>query len=288
MKNLLTSLIALLFVSSINAGEPPVAIGFDPPAAVVANNPFDAAVTVMQTRIDATIGGYPTGSGVCIESNDKTSLVLTNNHVVENEQTVWVYHGKDLSKKPYVGTVLNRDKNLDIAVVSVMGKLPVAVMAKEAPPAGRKVVRNGGGSGYQIGTTINQRPEYITPDMHFLVVGKSESGDSGSGYFDEDGYLVAIHCGKHNNNPRGTPIGPVRKWLKEKLNKDFEEGEKPSKPSKPQPKAEPKKTEVEPPVAKTIPAPVVIVHQPQRYILTRMPNGQMVWVAETQCQLPNR
>lgn len=288
MKSLTLLLTLLAYGVSYSQEQPPVIREYEPPAVKESTSSsvsvFDSGVTIMQNRIDPTLGGFVTGSGVCIANNDKKSLIITNRHVVDNETNVMVHH----KNKQYTGTVLDRDANMDVAAVVVDVILPVAVMSYEDIPPNRQVFRNGIGSGFQVGRTKAQAPGYLTWDMQFLAEGLSQSGDSGSPYFNEEGYMVALHCGQHNNTPRGTPITPIRSWLRSKFGKEFEEvnKDKPGKPvAKPTKPAEPKK-EPQPPKIKDDPKPTVTipaVTYTLRTYVTRRGVVYSVWEPSTQC-----
>jgi hypothetical protein len=78
------------------------------------------------------------------------------------------------------------------------------------------VTRYGNGTGEQAGTVVPHDSSYTSPSMHFVVRGRSASGDSGSAYFNERGQVVAVHCGLDGaNNPRGVPVTYVRVWVRE-------------------------------------------------------------------------
>lgn len=216
------SLLALLFVGQLAAAELPVAKTLPVAEVTFAKNPTDACVSVWR--------GNSGGSGTCVATDGKKSLVLSNNHVVspghddngyyieQYPQTVIVKH-KD---KDYKGVAIAGNQPLDVCVIEVEGILPVARLAMEAPKPGTKVVRNGIGAGWQEATVIPHDPTYVTPSMHFWVTGYTISGDSGSAYFDSDGKMVALHCGRAGGEtPRGTPIGPVRKFLEKRLDKQW-------------------------------------------------------------------
>lgn len=219
----IAALCVALLATGTYADEPPAALVDGPPVALVTPRIAKPEVEPVSAGMAAcvfvnTVNGG--GSGTCVASEGGKSLVLTNNHVVSSGRhpdTGWrddvyplvatVTH----EKKQYTATAVSGVRNEDIALVVVDGTLPVALVAERAPAAGTKVYRNGSGSGYQVCQVIEPDMSWTQPSMHFVVKGISESGDSGAGYFDEKGLLVAVHCGKNTtDNPRGTPITSVR------------------------------------------------------------------------------
>jgi hypothetical protein len=230
--------VALVFSAPVRAQEPfSVAPGFvvtaggaDPAPRPKSVDRFAACCEVWQMPDGS--GSRSGGSGTCVACENGRSLVLTNNHVVSpgkgadgrfaavTGQAVEVKHGG----KRYPARVVAADDNLDVAAVVAEAELPVAEMADEPVVVGARVSRNGIGSGKQsLKVVATSRPQYPSPSMWFLAAGASESGDSGAAYFDEAGQVVAIHCGKDGitaaSNPRGTPITPIRNWLREKVGK---------------------------------------------------------------------
>lgn len=235
----LTAALAALTISPLTfASDPPVAPYSTPPVAVYteppvaplpkAAEPFAACVEVWQSQPDAT-GARGGGSGTCVRNESGKSLVLTNNHVVSPGQgpdgqfVVQTGQRVDVKYKgkTYAGVVVAADGDLDAAAIVVDAELPAAPLAEGDVRAGTVVVRNGIGSGKQTLTVIPSDPKFVTARMRFVARGVSESGDSGSAYFDADGRVVALHCGKDSDradaNPRGTPVGPIRAWLRAKV-----------------------------------------------------------------------
>lgn len=184
--------------------------------------PPAACVSVWQpTTPDGRTEG---GSGTVIACEAGKSLIVTNNHVMSSARdrfgrfmppavgsAATVKHGD----KAYPGKVLAASQELDLCAVEVDAVLPAAELASDDAAPGTKVTRHGIGSGEQPGTVVPFDPKYVSPSMHFVARGRSESGDSGAAYFDADGRVVAVHCGTDGVNPRGTPVSHVRVWVKE-------------------------------------------------------------------------
>jgi hypothetical protein len=192
---------------------PLVALAAAPPACVTVSTLPDAAGTSFS------------GSGTCFACEENVSLVVTNNHVLSPGKDRFgrfvppasgtacrVTHGT----KTYSAKVLAADQGRDLCAVVVDARLPVADLAPGAAPVGSKVTRYGNGTGEQAGTVVPHDSSYTSPSMHFVVRGRSASGDSGSAYFNERGQVVAVHCGLDGaNNPRGVPVTYVRVWVRE-------------------------------------------------------------------------
>lgn len=182
-----------------------------------------SCVTVWQPTTPA--GVTEGGSGTVIACENGKSLVVTNNHVLSPGKDRF---GRFLptpagtgavvkhAGKRHPGTVLASSQDRDLCAVLVDADLPAAPLATDGAPVGSKVTRYGIGTGEQTGTVVPHDPSYTNPSMHFVVRGRSESGDSGSAYFNARGELVAVHCGKDAaGNPRGTPVVYVRVWVRE-------------------------------------------------------------------------
>jgi S1-C subfamily serine protease len=105
------------------------------PVAAAAAAAVPAVVNVDITQGDSSggEGGLPNshpsipitgnGSGVAFRrAPDGGTFILTNNHVVENAQTITV---KSPSGKSWKGTVVGRDADNDVAVVKISGELPL-------------------------------------------------------------------------------------------------------------------------------------------------------------------
>ena len=169
------------------------------------------------------------GSGWVAVSDGTQSIVLTNNHVMStdlggpfrppapNTPAIVVHNDKK-----YKGKVILADPSLDVCAIVVDAGLPAARFSKRIPKVGSKVYRYGVGTGSQECEVLPTNLAYLSPTMHFTVKGKSESGDSGSAYYNEDGEVVAIHCGKdEKGNPRGTPATYVKVWVVKEVTPRF-------------------------------------------------------------------
>jgi hypothetical protein len=174
------------------------------------------------------------GCGTCVASEGGKSLVVTNNHIwsERNHPAGGFYDdiypvrgqvsaGVGLSAPRFAAVAVAGDRERDLVLVVVDGELPVAELAEENAPAGTKVWRFGHGTGAQSAEVLAPRPELASvPRCQFRATGRSESGDSGSGYFSAAGELVAVHVGA-DPKPRGTPVAHVRAFLAAHAGKHF-------------------------------------------------------------------
>lgn len=275
----------LFTVLALALGRP--AFAAEPPAARISEEKTAPCVSVYEAVPNAR-GERFGGSGVCIASEGGKSIVVTNNHVFSAAAHPSGGFATDVypvaatvtcGGKSYAATAVSADRAADIAVVVVDGSLPVAEVADELPKAGTTVWRNGIGTGYRTGTVLAADDGGSDPRFGFVVNGVSESGDSGSGYFNEKNELVAIHCGKNaTNNPRGTPVTAVKIVVREKSSPKLfplmfarlrVRGEPPV--AVVVPKADPPKAKVDPnPKAKTVDYQLWLVNGQ----LVQLPVGQ--------------
>jgi S1-C subfamily serine protease len=155
-------------------------------------------------------GATDLGSGTVIASANGKSLILTNAHVVESgEYPIEVYH-KDASgkawthKAKYVGgsQVIHTGPGKievngpDLALLEIDDELPAVEIATDKPTYGSTVRQFGFGGmgGYtQFWPKKGQIVEsnYVERELASF---QSIPGDSGSGWFNDAGQLVAVCC----------------------------------------------------------------------------------------------
>lgn len=166
-------------------------------------------------------------SGVCIGSDGRQSLVLTNNHLFSNQP----FPGAEfpLGNYPLAGKVesldekqtfaargVGGDTEADLALVIVEGNLLSAPLSLQDAPEGTVVRHYGIGSKFSSGVVL--AAIMGQPKSRFAATLRAVSGDSGAGIFDPLGQIVAINCGRHGmaeNAPlRGTPVSAVHPVLR--------------------------------------------------------------------------
>lgn len=222
------SIVALtLFVFSAQAEAKPWKYSLINGKVPTEYNPSAACVRVSWNKFSA--------SGTCVAYEDGKSLVVTNNHLFSESHdsegqlqrgeyplaaTVATLDGK----KTFKATAIDGDRDADLALVVVDGELPVAQLAEADSTEGTRVWHKGIGSGGGEGRVLSIKPN-LQPKLNFASDCSTQVGDSGAGVFDEQGRLVAVHCGRHGTEPsaaeRGTPITPVRSLLRTKVKKTF-------------------------------------------------------------------
>lgn len=213
-------LVALVLKAQAVLGSDPPPVK-EPPALLAATeittDAKKACVSVWNAHANANGQRYG-GSGVCIATEGGKSVVLTNNHIFSDQHHPAGGFRDDIYPLPatvvvggkeHKAVALSADRDADVCVVIVDAELVPAKVADSLPAPGAKVWRNGNGSGYQVCKVIDS--EASADRLGFVVEGKSESGDSGSAYFNEANEFVALHCGKDAaGRPRGTPVTVVK------------------------------------------------------------------------------
>ena len=135
------------------------------------------------------------GSGFAI---DESGLIVTNYHVIENADTIKAidYQGNELP----VTQVVAFDRDTDLAMLKVDGKVSAAQLNTNEYETGDTVFTLGSANGY-TGTFANGVisnasiviPEY-DPDMTFVQTSAPiSSGNSGGPLIDEYGRVVAVN-----------------------------------------------------------------------------------------------
>ena len=152
-----------------------------------------------------------TGTGSLI---DKTGLVITNSHVVENANQVWIYpFPRNLLKGPelqesekFLGKIIAVEKKTDLALVKIIG---LSEKAKTIPlgnlddvDPGEKVYAIGHPEGYYTWTIsdgiIGQiRPQFQWTEHEATVLQHNASisgGSSGGPLFDKSGNIIGVNA----------------------------------------------------------------------------------------------
>jgi S1-C subfamily serine protease len=165
----------------------------------------ESSVTVV---IESLKGGSGHGSGCCVANDGKAvSLILTNRHVVQNADKVWIIQNGKLVK----GLVIFvNDGPDDLAAFTVPVLIPRVTLAPGNPALGTEVSCYGSTSGPQKGT-IKGSLELVYGDGRKETVMSSSllsiPGDSGAGVFDAKDQLVSLNTGLLGTMEQGYQIG---------------------------------------------------------------------------------
>lgn len=159
------------------------------------------------------------GSGVAFrKAPDGGTYILTNNHVVENAQTISV---KSPSGKSWKGTVVGRDADNDIAVVKIPGQLPLIQLGSSKNlVVGQLAVAIGSPYGLEHSVTsgvisaINRSLSDVgsagqsQPLVDTIQTDASiNPGNSGGALVDRAGKLIGINTAIYTSSGSGSGIG---------------------------------------------------------------------------------
>jgi S1-C subfamily serine protease len=198
-------------------------------AAAAAAVPSVVNIDVTESAASAGTSGLPSthptvplngnGSGVAFKSaNDGGTYILTNNHVVENANTITV---RSPLGQSWPGKVVGRDAENDIAVVKITGKLPLIVPADpKAFQVGQTVVAIGSPYGLEhsvtsgvisaigrslsdVGSTGTSQPLVDTIQTDAAI----NPGNSGGALVDRLGHLVGINTAIYSQSGSAAGIG---------------------------------------------------------------------------------
>lgn len=132
------------------------------------------------------------GSGTVIAKNDDSYYVLTNKHVVSamDKRVYVLYKGKRYNAQ-FVKS--HTDVDLTLVLVKFDVDAPVVILAESEPKEGDYVKHYGKATGFQEGKMIGWTNFATSDGMSMNSKIFSVPGDSGSGMFNKDGQLVAVH-----------------------------------------------------------------------------------------------
>jgi S1-C subfamily serine protease len=279
LRKFLFALVALAAAPFALAAEPPAAfLPPEPPAAFAA--PADAepetatdpkASSVLVQR-DMGNGTGQAGTGTVIASENGKCLVLSNAHVVENDaRPLFVRKGAKVYPATFVassrvvptGPGSIHVEGPDLALVVIDADLPAVKIADARPAPGARL-RQFGYGGRRPGDEPSFKEGKVTANRYAndYLTGTlvSQSGDSGSGLFNDQGELVGVTWGGTLADPTAhvmaVPLPVVKVYvaasterkglfprLRERLKARF--GKNDAKPEAKQP-AEPPAAKVDP------------------------------------------
>lgn len=132
------------------------------------------------------------GSGTCIAHDGTHGVFLTNKHVIDKDEKVWILH----EGKRYPATFLKAHASADLAVVRAAVAVPAAPLAATEPAVGSAVRHFGRATGTTWGQSgkVTGLTKFVSPDGTVLNSDLfSIPGDSGAALFNAQGQIVAVH-----------------------------------------------------------------------------------------------
>jgi S1-C subfamily serine protease len=204
------------------SGEPIVAAAAVAVPSVVNIDITEAAASGGQSGLPSTHPTVPlngNGSGVAFKAaNDGGTYILTNNHVVENANSITV---RSPGGQSWPGKVVGRDPDNDIAVVKITGKLPIIQLADPKGFAvGETVVAIGSPYGLEHSVTSGVISAIGRSLSDVSNTGASQPlvdtiqtdaainpGNSGGALVDRQGHLVGINTAIYSQSGSAAGIG---------------------------------------------------------------------------------
>lgn len=192
----------------------------------VVNIDVSGAEATSDTSGSGLPGGHPSvpvvssGSGVAYKyTDDGATYIITNAHVVENGDTITV---TDSKRDDYVGTLVGKDTETDIAVVSVPTKLPLIDVGSALElTVGQLVVAIGSPYGLSqsvssgvvsaLGRALTDSVDSPAGTYPLVDVIQTDAainpGNSGGALVDRVGKLVGINSAIYSDTGGGDGIG---------------------------------------------------------------------------------
>jgi len=151
---------------------------------------------IVKPTIARITSSQGTGSGVVVESSGK---ILTAAHVVSGVDIVDV----DINNKTYIGTVLGRDEENDIALVKISANnLKPIEFSEKTPQMGDDVLVFGHPKSMpQVVMSVgilNGRQPIVSTFQHLQTDALTHPGSSGGAWVDRQGKLIGIHVGAYS------------------------------------------------------------------------------------------
>ena len=178
--------------------------------------PTPTAMNVLELankRVVRIISGTSGGSGVLVSSgNDQTTLVITNEHVVENPSDMLI-ELHDESK--YEGLVLYEDKEMDIAVIEIkatnLNYFPIVL--EGAPDIGMDVYA----LGYPLNANYSATSGIVSANLYSEESGIQliqtdaalNPGNSGGALISREGNLIGINTSRKEETSSGRIISNI-------------------------------------------------------------------------------
>ncbi|MFL2760758.1 MAG: S1C family serine protease [Dehalococcoidia bacterium] len=178
--------------------------------------PTPTAMNVLELankRVVRIISGTSGGSGVLVSSgNDQTTLVITNEHVVENPSDMLI-ELHDESK--YEGLVLYEDKEMDIAVIEInatnLNYFPIVL--EGSPDIGMDVYA----LGYPLNANYSATSGIVSANLYSEESGIQliqtdaalNPGNSGGALISREGNLIGINTSRKEETSSGRIISNI-------------------------------------------------------------------------------
>ncbi len=152
-------------------------------------------------------GARTTGSGVILWKKDGKSYILTNKHVVDEDEELII---KNKGQTFRTNKVYYHPEELDLAILEVEGDVgPAAELVKATPSIGDSVIVVGAPMGFEDSLTRGIISNIIDRGRYRVIQTDAaiNPGNSGGGIYNEDGELVAIPTYKILIDPFQTAEG---------------------------------------------------------------------------------
>ena len=198
---------------------------------VVAPRLLRANVVITATHYTFVQQSSSQGSGVVFHTDARYVYILTNHHVVYQEDVKRsVYTVRDAFNNTYSATVVAMDEECDLAVVRIArsettDNLNVATIATANAPVDTPVIAVGNPEGVHNTVSVGKivYVKDITNDTLSVDVAYHtaplEHGSSGGGIFDSEGRLVGINYAVGADSETGNemsfavPVAAIRDFL---------------------------------------------------------------------------
>ena len=203
--------------------EPVVAASAVAVPSVVNIDVTEKSITAGQKGLPNSHPSVPlqaSGSGVAFKrAPDNGTYILTNNHVVENAQSITV---RDISGNKYTGTLVGRDADSDIAVVRISAKLPIIPLGDSTKlVVGQTVVAIGSPFGLEhtvtsgVVSALGRSLPDFTADTNgsypLVDVIQTDAainpGNSGGALVDRNGKFIGINTAIYSGSGASAGIG---------------------------------------------------------------------------------
>lgn len=180
--------------------------------AATMQQPHPAVARIIVPEKDGT--SY--GSGTLVDVTESQGLVITNNHVVENQAGPITVVFPDGFRSQ--ATVLKRDATWDLAALSIWkpNVEPMPIAAQRASPGETLAIAGYGSGDYRM--AVGRCTQYVAPGAKHPfemveVSAAARQGDSGGPILNQRGELAGVLFGEGDGKTAGSDAGRVAQFL---------------------------------------------------------------------------